>query len=125
MAKISIPFFAEKQLNKQFDEIVNCDVENSFSDPGFRDGTKMMMRPRAGVELVAALPGSGTVGDIMWFSDDDNVRRGYIAKGTEVYKVALGALNVYVGYFETKAEFQAVVDSEDNSISTGDYAIVG
>jgi len=44
---IDVFHIVQDKLNNNFDEIFNCDVENRFSDLGFIDRDRLMIRPRA------------------------------------------------------------------------------
>jgi hypothetical protein len=56
MKKFLVPFIATEKLNQSIDEVFNCECDTRFSDKGFLDPSKIMIKPRSGTELLGILP---------------------------------------------------------------------
>jgi len=102
---IDVFHIVQDKLNNNFDEIFNCDVENRFSDLGFIDRDRLMIRPRAWVEKVSNVPSD--TGDnwwFFWYTDNDGNRSWYISKWWEVYTFDYEPRWNYVWYFCSSKE---------------------
>lgn len=114
---VAINYIVQEKLNQKFDEIFNCEVDNRTSDLGFTDIQKLMIRPRPWTERIAKMLSgtSGQVGQLFAFTDDENVRSGYIAKGWEIYRFAFQEPGQFLGKFVNPSEVAILTIGSDNS----------
>jgi hypothetical protein len=112
-----INYIIQEKLNQKFDEIFNCEVDNRTSDLGFTDIQKLMIRPRPGTERISKMLSgtSGQVGQLFAFTDDDNVRSWYVAKGWEIYRFAFKEPWQFLGKFVNPSEVALLTVGPDNS----------